>query len=262
MSISRLKTKIGKAASAGRKALIPYLPYGFPDRERFWAEIEALDASGADVIEIGVPFSDPVADGPVVEQAALKALEQGVTLAELLKELAARRGRFQAEIVLMGYLNPFLRYGFEAFAADAEAAGVAGCIIPDLPHEEAAGFQKILADRGLDLVALVGLNTSPERMRLYAASATGFVYFVAVLGTTGVRDNFSRDIGGKLAQAREIFDLPLALGFGISRPEQLQGLQDRIDAVVFGSALIRHIEGGDSARSFMSAWSTDAEADS
>ncbi|AGW12511.1 tryptophan synthase subunit alpha [Megalodesulfovibrio gigas] len=252
---SRLEAAIRAATATGRPALIPFLPAGYPDKDRFWTELAALDAHGADVIEIGVPFSDPVADGPVVEAASLECLEAGVTLAWILAELKARAAAGtapKAPLVLMGYANPFLQYGLAALAADAAAGGVAGMIIPDLPYEERGPFQDALAAAGVDLIPLIGLNTSPERMRLYADNARGFAYLVSVMGVTGERDTLPEPVKAQLAVAREIFPVPVALGFGISRPEQLQDLP--ADAAIFGSALIRHIKAGGDAAGFMARW--------
>ena len=254
MTASRLEQKIREANKAGRKALIPFLPAGYPDKHRFWKEIEGLDKGGADIIEIGVPFSDPVADGPVVEQASLQCLEAGVSLDWIMEELKKRRGCFKAGLVLMGYYNPFYKYGLDRLASDAAEAGVSGFIVPDLPMEESAPMAEALEARGLDLIPLVGLNTSQERMAMYAAKARGYVYFVSVLGTTGERKSLPEEIAGKLAQARRAFTVPLALGFGISSPEQLTAFGGAIDAVVFGSALIRHMDGGGDAAGFMARW--------
>jgi tryptophan synthase alpha chain len=251
---SKLTQRIREAQAAGRKALIPYLPAGFPGLEEFWTAVADLDRAGADIIEIGVPFSDPVADGPTVEQAALESLERGVTLKWILEELEKRAGQFHAGIVLMGYLNPFLQYGMEAFAQDAARAGVNGVIIPDLPHEEAADIRATLAARGLDLIPLVGLNTSPARLALYADGATGFAYFVSVLGVTGERATLPQAVGAKLAEAKNTFAIPLALGFGIKTPDQLAALGEGPDAVVFGSALITHLRAGGTPAQFLAAW--------
>ena len=170
-----LEQKIRDAHTAGRTALIPFVTAGFPTLDTFWGIIEELDANGADVIEIGVPFSDPVADGPVVEDASRRALEQGVSLNWIMDGLKQRAGNFKAGIVLMGYLNPFLQYGLERFAADAAQAGVSGCIVPDLPLDESAPVRTTLKAHGIDLIALVGQNTSEERMREYAAVSEGYV---------------------------------------------------------------------------------------
>lgn len=254
MNTSTLTTRIRAANEQGRKALIPFLPGGFPDRDRFWDELAALDANGADVIEIGAPFSDPVADGPTVEQASLDCLRDGVCLSWILGELSKRRASLSAEIALMGYLNPFLQFGLERFARDASEAGVSGLIIPDVPLEESDDIKAALNAHGLDLIYLIGLNTTPERMRQYAERARGFVYFVSVLGTTGERETLPREITDKLRQAREIFDIPMAIGFGIKTPEQLAAFGDLVDAAVFGSSLITHLRNGGHSAEFMRRW--------
>jgi len=252
--MSILTERIRAANASGRKAVIPYLPGGFPDRDTFWDELKALDDGGADIIEIGVPFSDPVADGPVVEQAALDCLEMGVCLAWLLDELASRKGTFKAGLVLMGYYNPFFQYGLEKLGRDCAKAGVAGLIIPDLPFEEMEAADKAFEGTGVDVICLVGLNTPKERLELYAKKAKGFVYFVSVLGTTGVRESLPEEVLNKLDEVRPFFDVPIALGFGISRPEQVKPFGDKIDAVVIGSALIKGIREGKGAAGFMEGW--------
>jgi tryptophan synthase alpha chain len=254
MTASFLTDKIRQANASGRKALIPFLPAGFPDKQRFFTELEALDASGADVIEIGIPFSDPVADGPVVEQASLECLEHGVTLSWIISELTKRKERFNAGIVLMGYFNPFLQYGLDKLAYDATRAGISGLIIPDLPYEESHRLYAAMSGAGIALIPLIGLNTSEARMRLYRERAEGFVYFVSVMGVTGIRGDLPPEIAGQLDLARRIFDLPIALGFGIKNPDQLKAFGDRIDASVFGSALIAHIREGGTAATFMERW--------
>ena len=254
MSQSILTNRIMEALAAGRKALIPFLPGGFPDKERFFDELDALDAGGADIIEIGVPFSDPVADGPVVEQASLDCLLNGTCLSWLLGELSRRKGRYKAGLVLMGYYNPFLQYGLDNLAADAAEAGVSGCVVPDLPLEEAGPMAEALGSHGLDLIPLVGLNTSEERLAAYADHARGFVYFVSVLGTTGMRESLPVEIKDRLTAVRRIFTVPVALGFGIKSPEQLTAFGDLVDGVVFGSALIAHIEAGGTSAEFMQRW--------
>lgn len=252
--MSKLTDRIQAARTAGRTALVPYLPAGFPDKARFFDQLKQLDDSGADVIEIGVPFSDPVADGPVIEAACNQCLEQGVTLGWILSELKARKGQFASGIVLMGYSNPFVQYGLEQFATDAAEAGVSGIIVPDLPLEEGAEFQVILAARNIDLVWLIGLNTPMGRMQAYAATARGFVYLVSVMGVTGERDALPAAVAAKLAEAKSVFTVPVALGFGLKTPSQLEPVKDLADAAVIGSALVRHIAGGGEAREFMAGW--------
>jgi tryptophan synthase alpha chain len=254
MSKSVLTQKIEQARAQGRKAVMPYLPGGYPDKRSFWRHIHDLDATGADIIEIGVPFSDPVADGPVVEQAALRCLEQGVNLEWLLDELQKRRSQINAGIVCMGYVNPFLRYGWQRLADKAAQAGVNGLIVADLPHEEGEDIRAILTSRGLDLIPLVGLNSSVERLRMHAQDAQGFVYFVSVMGTTGVRDALPRELQARLTEARGIFSIPLALGFGLHSPAQLAGVDEVVDGVVMGSALIRHIDQTGAVGDFLRPW--------
>ena len=251
-----LEEKIRAAKNEGRLALIPFVTAGFPSRERFWDIICELDEAGADVIEIGVPFSDPVADGPVVEAASIRALESGVTLRGIMEELQAHRGEIKAGLVLMGYMNPFLQYGLERLAKDAARAGVHGFIVPDLPFDEAEYMRDILREQGLALIALVGPNTSEERMRLYADVSEGYVYVVSVMGTTGERGQLPPEVPQVLERARKVFSLPVALGFGLKRPEQLEELPEgeRPDAAVFGSSLLRHLDAGGTARSFMEMW--------
>ncbi len=249
-----LEKKVRDAKAAGRTALIPFLTANFPDEEKFWQALDELDSAGADVIEIGIPFSDPVADGPVVEEASRRVLERGFSLASLLQELSRRK--FRAAIVLMGYYNPFLQYGLEKLAREAEEAGVAGFIIPDLPHEEAERAKTGLEARDLALIPLVGPNTPPERMELYAKSARGYVYVVSVMGTTGARNSLPPEIAETLRLARQKFSVPVALGFGLREPAQLAGLSAdvRPDAAVFGSALLTHLDNGGSAREFIGRW--------
>ena len=208
------------------------------------------------MIEIGVPFSDPVADGPVVEDASRRALEQGVSLNWIMDGLKQRAGNFKAGIVLMGYLNPFLQYGLERFAADAAQAGVSGCIVPDLPLDESSPIRATLKAHGIDLIALVGQNTSEERMREYAAVSEGYVYVVSVLGTTGARTGLPPQVEETLRRARKAFNLPLALGFGLQHPDQLAAIPADIrpDAAVFGSALLKHLDKGNTAKAFLEVW--------
>lgn len=251
-----LELAIKSANEAGRPAIIPFVTAGFPSPERFWDTVVELDAYGADIIEIGVPFSDPVADGPVVEEASLRALAQGVTLAKIMEELQAHKGELKAKLVLMGYLNPFVQYGFEKLAKDAAEAGVHGFIVPDLPFEENASLHAALKAQGIALIPLVGPNTSAERMQLYADNSDGYVYVVSIMGTTGARSALAPQVEATVQRARSVFSLPLALGFGLQSPVQLEELspEGRPDAVVFGSALLQHIDAGQSPASFMSRW--------
>lgn len=251
-----LEMAIRKANDAGRPALIPFVTAGFPNPDKFWDVILELDAHGADIIEIGVPFSDPVADGPVVEEASLRALADGITLKKIIELLQAHKGEVQAKIVLMGYLNPFLQYGLSALAKDASDAGVHGFIVPDVPFEENKDFHSALQEYNIALIPLVGPNTSIERMQLYAEQSQGYVYVVSIMGTTGARSALAPQVEATLRRTRSVFKLPLALGFGLQSPAQLEEIAPdaRPDAVVFGSALLQHIDAGNSPASFMERW--------
>ncbi|MDR2137873.1 MAG: tryptophan synthase subunit alpha [Synergistaceae bacterium] len=242
--MSRITERIRAINGRGKKAIIPYLPGGYPQEEAFWEIVKELDDPETGVIEIGVPFSDPVADGPVVEAASLQCLENGMTLARLLEEAQRRKGSFETPLLFMGYCNSFLRYGFHRFARDAADAGISAAIIPDLPLEESQEARQALNDFGLDLIPLVGLNTPQERLKKYAEVEQGFLYFVSVLGTTGVRETFPPELKESLKRVREYFSIPVALGFGLTTRAQLNEFGGLIDAGVIGSALIRNIAEG------------------
>ena len=252
--MSRISDRIGSINAKGIKAVIPYVPAGYPTLEKFREIIRELDRPEVGAIEIGIPFSDPVADGPVVEAASLECLDAGMTLAKALAEVKNCAPDLKAPLVFMGYCNSFLRYGVERFARDAAAAGLSGVIVPDLPLEEAEEMREALRAAGIDLIPLVGVNTSDERLQAYARTAQGFVYCVSVLGTTGVREEggFSPELEGSLRRVRNFFSVPLALGFGLKRPGQLDGFGNLIDAGVIGSALIRHIDAGGGIGEFFS----------
>ncbi|SHN56934.1 tryptophan synthase subunit alpha [Desulfovibrio litoralis] len=254
----KLQERIEKANAQKRLALIPFITAGYPKKENFLGLLKELDQNGADIIEIGVPFSDPVADGPVVEAASVLALENGVTLNWILQTLIENTYSFKAGLVLMGYYNPFLQYGLEKLAIDAKKAGIEGFIIPDLPFEEAENLRDILKKAGIALIALVGTNTSEDRMRMYAKNSEGYVYVVSVLGTTGERKTFNTKVEETLARAKKVFyeeqNIPITLGFGISKPEQIKELKNIPHGIIFGSALLKDIEKTGSTINFMKNW--------
>lgn len=254
MSAASLQSRIEAANKAGRMARIPFITADFPDHERFLTALRELDENGSDIIEIGVPFSDPVADGPVVEDASRRVLEDGASLRGLMETLRNLPFKPKAGLVLMGYYNPFLQYGLEKLAADCAEVGVQGLIVPDLPLGECEPLRSIAAKSGLDLIALIGPNTRDERMAEYAKQASGYVYVVSVMGVTGVRKGLPPAATETVARARKIFDLPIALGFGISSPDQLSDMAEPPHGVVFGSALLRHLDAGGSAKDFMKPW--------
>jgi tryptophan synthase alpha chain len=223
----------------GRTALIPYLTAGHPTPE---ASREALRrvAPLADIIEVGVPFSDPLADGPVIQRSTFRALEQGMTLARTLDLVA--EARLDRPVVLFSYLNPVRRYGVDRFLTDAAAAGVAALLLTDLPAGGDPALEDSLQGSPLDLIRLVTPTTAPERMRSALAGARGFVYAVARLGVTGMSAEVSADLGGTVARVRRATDLPVAVGFGISTADQARQVAQLADGVVVGSALVDRLE--------------------
>lgn len=252
----KLEERIRAANDQKRYALIPFITAGFPTRDKFWNSLYELDLAGADIIEIGIPFSDPVADGPVVEEASRRSLAAGMNLYEILKELKKRKGEIKAGLVLMGYMNPFLQYGLSRLANDAHEAGIEGLIVPDLPYDEHGPLKNELEKKDIALIPLVGPNTTPDRMALYAKDAQGYVYVVSVMGITGERKKIAAHVGQLIDRTRQSFSIPVALGFGLRNPEQLEILpvNSRPDAAVFGSALLTHLDNGGEAKTFMEAW--------
>jgi tryptophan synthase alpha chain len=201
----------------------------------------AVDA-GADVIELGVPFSDPMADGPVLQRSAARALAGGTSLPRVLETVAELRRDLETPLVLFGYFNPFFRYGVEALARDAAAAGVDGILCVDLPAEEAAEMRGAVQAAGLDLIALLAPTTPPERARQIAATASGFLYFVSVLGVTGGRTELPDELPALVSAVRAVTDLPVGVGFGVQTREQAAWVAGFADAVIVGSALARVVE--------------------
>lgn len=251
-----MKDTIQAALREGRHAVIPFITAGFPSMERFWDTLAEVDAAGADIIEIGIPFSDPVADGPVIEDISRQALADGVTLEWVVQGLRARKGAYRAKLVFMGYMNPFVQYGLERLAADCAEVGVSGFIVPDLPLEETPEFRDALRPHGLSLITLVGPNTDAERMKQYAPYAQDYVYVVSVLGTTGGVNDHVAAVADTIRRARAVFDVPLALGFGLRHPSQLETLpaDARPDAAVIGTALLQHIRQGAPVAEFLRPW--------
>ena len=234
-------------ASHGRRAaLMPYLMGGFPDHDTSLDVGRACIDAGADLIELGIPFSDPLADGPVIHAAATRALDEGVTPADVLKVCEDLGGR--VPVLLMVYSNLVLRDGPSAFLERAAAAGAAGLIVPDLPHDEAAELRAACDGRGLALVPLVAPTTTAARMAEIGADARGFVYTVSLTGTTGERAELPPELGETVERVRASTELPVAVGFGIARPEQARQVAEIADGVIVGSRLVRAAgEGGAAA---------------
>ena len=231
----------------GSLGLIPYLMAGHPDRDRSVAAARSLAALPIAALELGIPFSDPLADGPVIQRAGQQALDGGMTVAGCLELAADVAGR--APLIFMSYINPILSYGPERFAADAEAAGVAGVIVPDLPPEESESVSAAFRKHRLASIFLVAPTSSEERIKLICAASSGFVYCVTLTGITGARAELPADVGELLSRVRARTRLPIAAGFGISRPEHLGTLRGAADAAVVGSAVVNEVaEGRDPAR--------------
>jgi len=228
-------------AAANGPGLIGYVTAGDPDLARTAEILVTLAASGADVLEVGVPFSDPLADGPVIQRASERALASKTTLRGTLKMIKETRSRIAAPIVLFTYANPILRMGEESFVRAAVDAGVDGVLMLDLPVEEAVPFRSLLVDAGLDPIFLLSPTTTDERIRASAALGRGFLYVISRLGVTGARERLGADAEPLVRRIRKHSDLPLALGFGISRPEHVAEVGRWADAAVVGSGLVNVI---------------------
>jgi tryptophan synthase alpha chain len=224
----------------GGLGLIPYLMAGHPDRERSIAAARSLAALPIAALELGIPFSDPLADGPVIQRAGQAALEAGTTVAGCLEIAAAVSGR--APVVFMSYVNPILSYGPERFAADAASAGVAGVILPDLPPEEGESVVAALHGHGLATVFMVAPTSSEERIRLICDASSGFVYCVTLTGITGVRADLPEGIAELIGRVQAHTGLPVAAGFGISTPAHIASLRGIADAAAVGSAVVRELQ--------------------
>jgi len=239
-------TRIGRMFETlkrdGRKGLIAYLTAGDPTPERTPALVEALVRGGADLIELGVPFSDPIADGPVIQAAGERALKAGTTLPRVLEIAKEIRKTSEVPLLLFTYLNPVVRYGLERLAEDAAKAGIDGCLLTDASVDEAADYIGAMHRHGLDTVFLAAPTSTERRLRLVAQYSTGFVYLVSRTGVTGERESLSNQAAPLIRAVRAVTDLPLAVGFGISRPEHVAELGRQVEAVVVGSAIVRMIE--------------------
>ena len=237
--MSRIEKRFAALKAEGRAGLVAYLTAGDPDIETSTRLFEGVAAAGADLIEIGMPFSDPMADGPLIQAAGMRALQSGMTLRKTLAMVAHLRTRDpDTPYVLMGYYNPIYRYGAEAFARDAVAAGVDGVILVDLPPEEEAEFAEPARRAGLDVVRLATPTSDAARLPKIVERASGFVYYVAIAGITGTRSADSGAVRDAVARLRKFTQLPIAVGFGIKTPEQAAEVARAADAAAVGSALV------------------------
>ncbi len=229
-----------RAKTEGRATFMPYWMIGYPDLSTSIAIINTLIEAGADAIELGIPFSDPLADGAVVQAAAQISLDNGTTLSDCFDAIAMiRASHSQTPLLLMGYFNPMLAYGLEHYIAYAADAGADGFIVPDLPPEESAELLRYADPRQMALIEFLAPTSSPDRIKLVAETAKGFIYLVSVTGVTGARDTVATDLSTFVDRVRQATDLPLSVGFGISRPEQVQQVAQIADGIIVGSALIK-----------------------
>lgn len=243
MNPSRISQLFARCRAENEPALIAYITAGDPSLERTVSLVEAMELGGADLIELGVPFSDPIADGPVIMRATERALANGASLAGVLEVARQVRKRSQIPMLLFSYLNPLLKYGFEKLAADAAAAGIDGILMTDASVEEAGKFVPMVRAAGLDTVFLAAPTSPMDRLRKVAEFSSGFVYLVSRTGVTGVRDQVAGSAAELVAKMRTVTDLPLAVGFGIAKASDAREVAKIADGVVVGSALVRIIEG-------------------
>lgn len=247
--MSRIDAAFRDLRAQGRTGLVTYVTAGDPDLDRSREILLRLDRAGADILEVGVPFSDPLADGPVIQRATERAIAAGTTLARVLAMVADIRGQVNAPIVIFTYANPVLRMGLDDFVARARQAGVDGVLTLDVPPEEAEPFRHALSEARIDTIFLLSPTTSAERIRRAAALGTGFLYGISRLGVTGIRQDVADSARELARRVREETGMPLALGFGFSRPEHVRAVAAFADAAVVGSALVNVIaEHGQSPR--------------
>ena len=238
---NRITEKFAELAQRREKALITFITAGDPNLETTLDLVLTLEKAGADIIELGVPYSDPLADGPVIQQASQRALKKGANLKKIFAAVAKLRQDTQIPVILMTYYNPLLRYGLKSAAFDAAGSGVDGFIVPDLPMEESDELKHLLDERNICLIPLAAPTSGPERIKQIAASGSGFIYCVSLTGVTGVR----KDIPGNLKEfagtVKDSSTIPVAVGFGISTPQQVAAVAKHCDAVIVGSALVKTI---------------------
>lgn len=240
--MNRIDVRFRQLRESGERALMPYLTAGDPDLSTTRSLILEFEKQGADLIEIGVPFSDPLADGVTIQRASQRALASGTTLAGILEMVRDLRTQCRLPLLLMSYVNPIFHFGFTRFAKEAATVGVDGLIVPDLPPDEATELIDAAAAYDLHTIFLIAPTSRPERVRTIAAASKGFIYYVSLRGVTGIRSRLSDDLEVSLQLIRAETDLPLAVGFGISTPEQVRMIPRTADGVIVGSAIVSLLE--------------------
>lgn len=249
---SRIARRFAERSREGRSALVLYVTAGFPELDTTTPLLEALADAGADVLELGIPFSDPMADGPTIQASSFRALENGTTVAGVLEMLRRFRERRDTPVVLFTYLNPVVRYGAARFCRDAAEAGADGLLLTDLPAGADPELEGAAADAGLDLIRLLAPTTAPERVRRVADGGAGFLYYISRTGVTGARSELRTQLAGEVSRLRRAVGLPVAVGFGVSTPDQAAAVAKVAEGVVVGSALVQVLEreGIEGARAF------------
>jgi tryptophan synthase alpha chain len=240
--MSRIENKFAELKARGEAALIPFITAGDPDLETTLKIMKALDGGGADCIELGIPFSDPTADGPTIQRSSERALKRPVSLPAIFRLVRKFREASQVPVILFGYFNPFFRFGLKKFARQAAESGVDGVLCVDLPPEESAELKRWTDAVGLDLIFLLSPTSDAQRIDLVGRASRGFVYYVSVTGVTGARRSFDGQLRAQVARVRRSTSLPVGVGFGISTPQQAAWIAGFADAAVVGSALVERIE--------------------
>lgn len=250
---SRIARVFAQRADEGRGVLVPYVTAGFPESSTTVPLMRAIADAGADVIELGIPFSDPLADGPTIQASSFRALQNGTTVPRVFEALRAFRETHDTAVVLFTYLNPVLRYGDEAFCRDAVDAGADGLLLTDLPAGSDPELEGRISSSGLDLIRLLAPTTEVGRVAAVSDQAAGFLYYISRTGVTGARSELPDDLVDRVREIRTGVGLPVAVGFGISTPEQARAVAEVADGVVVGSALIKVVEsdGVDGAAEFI-----------
>ncbi len=246
--MGRIGARFRELRARGEKALVPFVTAGHPDLASTAELVLALEAAGADLVELGVPFSDPIAEGPTIQRSSERALAQGVSLRRILELVKGLRARTDVPLVLMGYANPFYALGEDACVAGAAEAGVDGIIVADLPPEEGEGLFAKAEGKGIDAILLAAPTTLPERAAWLARRTRGFLYYVSLTGVTGARAVLAADLEEGVRRVRGVAEVPVCVGFGVSTPEHAREIARFADGVVVGSALVARIEAARSPR--------------
>ena len=239
---SRIEEKFKKLKEANQKALIPFITAGDPDLDTTKRLVIEMERAGADIIELGVPFSDPIADGPAIQKASYRSLKSGTTLKKIIGIVKELRRTTEIPLVLMTYYNPVFKYGISEFVRDASDAGVDGIIIPDLPPEEGEGIIEEGKRHNLNTIFLLAPTSTKERIKIVASASTGFIYYVSLTGVTGARKSLPETVEASVNKIRKATDKPIAVGFGISTAEQAKRIASFADGVIVGSAIVNVIE--------------------